>query len=296
MADDVALRHTVEPARRRGIAGTVLVHKIAGAAAMEGRSVEEVAALAREAADEIGSMGVALGSCTLPAAGRPSFVLKENEIEFGLGIHGEQGVERASIETSERLVERVIATIVEDRAIEAGDRVALLVNGLGATPPMELSIVLRDALKILERRKINVERAWCGVFMSALDMPGFSLSLLPVSDRRLELLDARSDAPAWPAYGRLNKNIFVAPTARKPVEPAPHAGRHASALRTAVTHAAQALIAREAELTDSMRKQATETSARVWRAGARRSSPFPMRVGLRPRLRSRVSATVCGGR
>jgi ATP-dependent dihydroxyacetone kinase len=252
VADDVALRTTVEESRRRGIAGTVLVHKIAGAAAAAGSSLAEVAVVARAAARDVGSMGVALGSCTLPAVGRPSFTLEADEIEVGLGIYGEPGVKRATIEAVESLVGQVLAAIAEDRRIVHGSRVALLANGLGATPPMELAIVMRDSLRFLQQRGIVVERAWCGTFLSALDMPGFSLSLMPVDDRRLQLLDATTDAPSWPGKGALNREPIVVQRAKQEILPQdlPSTAADASPLRAAVMAAAQALIDREAELTD----------------------------------------------
>ena len=253
VADDVALRHTVEEGRRRGIGGTILVHKLAGAAAEAGAGLAEVASMARSAAGALGSMGVALGSCTLPAVGRPSFVLEADEIELGLGIHGEPGVERGKIVGAAALVERMLSTILEDRGIVSSARVALLVNGLGATPPMELSIVARDALGFLEKRGVTVERAWSGTFLSALDMPGFSLSLLPVDAARLNLLDADANAPAWPVGGgRLNRNP-VSARIDKPVVADADGGRDeggGSPIRTAAFFAAQALLEQEAVLTD----------------------------------------------
>src|SRR5258708_933962 len=131
VADDVALRDTVEPERRRGIAGTVLVHKVAGAAAAAGLPLQDVAREAHAAAAAMGTMGVALGPCTVPASGRPSFSLGEGEIELGLGIHGEQGVKRTSLLQADALVEIILKTIVDDRRLKRGDSVALLVNGLG---------------------------------------------------------------------------------------------------------------------------------------------------------------------
>ncbi|GGC75321.1 dihydroxyacetone kinase family protein [Chelatococcus reniformis] len=197
VADDVALRHSVEPARRRGIAGTVLVHKVAGAAAAAGLTLAEVAQRARAAADELGTMGVALGAATLPGASQPGFVLAEGEIELGLGIHGEPGVERAAMQPADTLVAAIVATIAEDRALAPGERVALLVNGLGATTPLELAIVARAALAALRGRDLMVARAWCGNFLTALDMPGCSLSVMRVDDARLEALDAPAEALAW---------------------------------------------------------------------------------------------------
>ncbi len=204
VADDVALRHTVEQDRRRGIAGTIFVHKVAGAAAAMGLPLAEVARVARQTAEAVGTMGVALSACTVPSVGKPGFELAPQEIELGLGIHGERGVERVDILPADALVQRMVATIIEDRGLKSGDRVALLVNGLGATPDMELAIVMRATLSELSRRGLRVERAWSGTFLSALDMAGFSLSILPVDDPRLAFLDAPTLAPAWGGPGRVN--------------------------------------------------------------------------------------------
>ncbi|MCP3098046.1 dihydroxyacetone kinase subunit DhaK [Myxococcus sp. K15C18031901] len=202
VADDVALRDTVEPSRRRGIAGTVLVHKVAGAAAAAGLSLQEVVREAQAAASAVGTMGVALGPCTVPAAGKPGFTLEAHEIELGLGIHGEQGVRRVPLQPADALVDTLLASILEDQRLGAGERVALLVNGLGGTPPMELAIVARRALAVLRERGLQVERAWTGTFLSALEMPGCSLSVLKVDEARLRWLDAPTAAPAWPGQGR----------------------------------------------------------------------------------------------
>jgi dihydroxyacetone kinase len=250
VADDVALRGTVETSRSRGIAGTVLVHKVAGAAAARGAGLADVAELARAVAADIGTMGVALGSCTLPAAGKPNFELGATEIELGLGIHGEPGVKRAEIASADNLVETLLTAIVEDRGLTKGSRVALLVNGLGATPPMELSIVARSALGMLKRRGIVVERGWTGTFLSALDMPGVSLSLLTVDDARLALLDAATDAPAWPGGGKLNASPIASTTTAAPAAAeVAHAPGGDVARRLALA-AADALGAAEEQLTD----------------------------------------------
>lgn len=249
VADDVALHATVPPERRRGIAGTVLVHKLAGAAAAAGQSLAEVAAVARAAAAELGSMGVGLDACTVPAAGRPGFELGPAEIELGLGIHGEQGVERAALMPADALVERMLGAILADRGFGAGARVALLVNGLGGTPPMELAIVARRALAFLRARGLVVERAWAGEFLTALEMPGVSLSLLRVDDSRLALLDSPAAAPAWPGGGKLAARQMVAGVAA-PAVAYPPAGPLAPALRRAVLAVADALVAAEPRLTE----------------------------------------------
>ncbi|OBZ95587.1 dihydroxyacetone kinase [Pararhizobium polonicum] len=251
VADDVALKDTVPADRRRGIAGTVLVHKLAGAAAEQGLPLADVARVARSAADRLSSMGIALGSCTLPAVGKPGFGLGDEEIEVGLGIHGEQGVRRMPIASAEQLTSLVIETIEADGKVKSGDRVLLLVNGLGSTPPMELSIVARSAVAILERMGVTVERAWAGTFLSALDMPGFSLSLLPVSDQDLTLIDSFTDAIAWPRGGAVNKRRVLSSTAGG--EDMVSSGKTTDAgtrLRKAIETIARALIAAEPQLTE----------------------------------------------
>ncbi|GEN13007.1 homodimeric dihydroxyacetone kinase [Myxococcus fulvus] len=252
VADDVALRDTVEPSRRRGIAGTVLVHKVAGAAAAAGLPLSDVLREAQAASAELGTMGVALGPCTVPAAGRPGFTLGDEEIELGLGIHGEQGVRRAQLQSADALVDTLLAAIVEDRRLATGARVALLVNGLGGTPPMELAIVTRRALAVLRERGLRVERAWSGTFLSALEMPGCSLSLLKVDDTLLTRLDAKTSAPAWGGEGRLAPERAPRPvTAAPSVSSAPAAKSpgmekvHAAALAVA-----SAFEASESRLTE----------------------------------------------
>ncbi|MFC5755705.1 dihydroxyacetone kinase family protein [Rhizobium sp. GCM10022189] len=251
VADDVALRETVSADRRRGIAGTVLVHKLAGAAAEKGLALDEVARIARSAAERLSSMGISLGPCTLPAAGKPGFSLGEREIEVGLGIHGEQGVRRMPIAPVDQLVSLVLETIEADGGLGSGDRVALLVNGLGSTPPMELSVVARSALAALESRGVTVERAWAGTLLSALDMPGFSLSILPVDAGALELIDAPTSAGAWPGGGAVNRNR-VLPSSRPAENPAESVTVTASGqqLQKTAQAVAKALIDAEAHLTE----------------------------------------------
>jgi dihydroxyacetone kinase len=195
--DDAALDAGPNTAGRRGIAGTVLVHKVAGAAAAAGLSLAEVKAEVEAAIAALGTMGVALSPGTVPKAGKPGFTLGEDEIELGLGIHGEPGVRRARIEPADRLVEILLARIIEQKALVAGDRVALLINNLGGTPVMELMIVARAALSLLEAREITVERVWAGTFLTAIEMAGCSLSLMKLDDARLARLDAAASAPAW---------------------------------------------------------------------------------------------------
>ena len=225
VADDVALAANGEHAGRRGLAGTVLVHKIAGAAAAEGRPLAEVAQAARAAASQLGTMGVALTPCTVPAAGKAGFTLADGEIEWGLRIHGEPGVERGALEPADAIVARLLAKIVDDLALQAHERVALLVNNLGGTPQSELNIVAASALRYLGERHIDVERAWAGTFLSALEMAGASLTLLRLDDQRLAWLDAPAHTSAWPALsGRV---------ARASVKDAPLAPRESGEVRLA---------------------------------------------------------------
>ncbi|NHR04792.1 dihydroxyacetone kinase subunit DhaK [Chromobacterium haemolyticum] len=249
VADDVALRDTVEPARRRGIAGTVLVHKIAGAAAANGASLAEVAAAARQAAEQVATMGVALGACTVPATGRPCFHLGDDEVELGLGIHGEAGVRRVPRQSADALCATLLDAIVRDKDWQAGQRVAMLVNGLGGTPPMELAIVARSALASARQRGLRVERLWSGNFMTALEMPGCSLSLLALDEQRLNWLDQTALAPAWPGSGLLPARRQLRPAPPRSTTPLSVAEADPK-LRAAVWAAANALDAAEPLLTE----------------------------------------------
>ncbi|MBB5393510.1 MULTISPECIES: dihydroxyacetone kinase subunit DhaL [unclassified Herbaspirillum] len=227
VADDVALSAHGDHAGRRGLAGTVLVHKIAGAAAARRASLAEVAQAARAAAAALGTMGVALTPCTVPAAGKPGFTLADNEIEWGLGIHGEAGIERGMLVSADEAVARLLRQIADDLKLEHGDRVALLVNNLGGTPASELDIVAGAAMKLLAQRGIRVERAWAGTFLSALEMAGISLTLLRVDEQRLALLDAATPAPAWPSTGG---RVAAAADAAMHVAPVPPPSAHTERL------------------------------------------------------------------
>ncbi|KVX16626.1 dihydroxyacetone kinase [Burkholderia ubonensis] len=253
VADDVSLRERVERGQRRGIAGTVLIHKLAGAAAARGLPLARVAAIAREAAADLGTMGVALDGCTIPGADKSGFSLADHEIELGLGIHGEKGVERTAPLPADALVDTLLSSIVGDLALDGGERVALLVNGLGATPDMELAIVLRAAYDNLSRRGIAVERAWAGTFLSALDMPGCSISVLRLNDERAALLDAPTQARAWPGGGAVNPQIRVAAAETRDAPPAAldATGRAwAARLRPALHAVARTLIDNETTLAE----------------------------------------------
>ncbi|WP_396333525.1 dihydroxyacetone kinase family protein [Burkholderia anthina] len=253
VADDVSLRGRVERGQRRGIAGTVLIHKLAGAAAARGLSLARVAAIARDAAADLGTMGVALDGCTIPGSDKAGFSLADHEIELGLGIHGEKGVERTAPQPADALVDTLLSSIVADLVLDRDERVALFVNGLGATPDMELAIVLRAAHDNLSRRGIIVARAWAGTFLSALNMPGCSISLLRLNEERAALLDAPTQARAWPGGGAVNPRIRMATAAvpEQPLPPLDAAGRAwVARLQPALQAVAHALIDHEATLTE----------------------------------------------
>ncbi|PQV44331.1 dihydroxyacetone kinase subunit DhaK [Paraburkholderia sp. BL21I4N1] len=250
VADDVALTASGDHAGRRGLAGTVLVHKIAGAAAAAGRTLPEVAQIAREVAGSLGTMGVALTPCTVPAAGKPGFELADNEIEWGLGIHGEPGVSRGAMEPADIIVGKLLEKIAGDLSLQAGERVALLVNNLGGTPSSELNIVAGSALRYLAGHDIKVERAWAGTFLSALEMAGVSLSLLRVDDERLRWLDAASHTSAWPALSGRVAQVSVRPAPAKPESvKGPTLSREAP-LRRAIEAVCACLLEAEATLTE----------------------------------------------
>ena len=250
VADDVALTASGDHAGRRGLAGTVLVHKIAGAAAAAGRSLAEVARIARDVAASLGTMGVALTPCTVPAAGKPGFELADGEIEWGLGIHGEPGVERGAMESADAIVGKLLAKIAGDLSLQAGERVALLVNNLGGTPPSELSIVAGSALRYLAGRGIKVERAWAGTFLSALEMAGISLTLLRVDDERLGWLDAVAHTSAWPALSGRVAQVSVRPAPVTPARTSDSTLAREASLRRAIEAVCACLLKAEPILTE----------------------------------------------
>ncbi len=246
VADDVALAESEENAGRRGLAGTVFVHKIAGAAAREGKSLSQVAAIARAAAQDVATMGVSLSAGTAPGSAKPSFTLSDSEMELGLGIHGEPGVRRMSLESADELASRLVTQIAPAHQLNSGERVAVLINNLGATTPMELAIFAGAALRALESRGLVIERVYAGTFLSSLDTAGVSLSVLRVDDERLRLLDAPTSAPAWPntlpsAPGSSQTRIVASPSlepARTPQLAATERGRK---MRAAIEAVCQAL-------------------------------------------------------
>jgi dihydroxyacetone kinase-like protein len=192
--DDVAVPDSTYSTGRRGIAGTVFVHKIAGAKAESGASLDDVKAAAEKAISNIRSMGMSMSACTLPAVGKPGFVLGENEIEIGMGIHGEPGVERTDVKTASDLAEILLSKILEDYDY-SGSEVALMVNGLGATPLMELYILNNEVEKLLTVKGIKIYKTFVGNYMTSLEMAGCSLTLMKLDDELKELLDAPCSTP-----------------------------------------------------------------------------------------------------
>ncbi|HEY6800898.1 MAG TPA: dihydroxyacetone kinase subunit DhaK [Agromyces sp.] len=188
--DDVAVKDSLYTAGRRGVGGTVLVEKIAGAAAERGGSLDEVAAVAERVNENVRSMGLALTPCIVPHAGEPSFTLAEDEIEIGIGIHGEPGRERVKLEPADRLVDRLIDPVLDDLEYADGARVLLFVNGMGGTPLVELYIAYRHAVERLEERGITVARSLVGNYITSLEMQGMSITLLRLDDEMIELWDA----------------------------------------------------------------------------------------------------------
>lgn len=256
VADDIALREIVPKDRSRGLAGTVLIHKIAGALAEQGQSLQTIAAAARAAAASIRTMGVALGACTIPAIGVPSFELGADEIEFGLGIHGEPGMARQKIDSADAITDRLLSLILDDGGYPAGGRVAVLINNLGGTTQMELSVIARRALAYLREQGLKVERAWAGTLLSALEMPGFSLSVIAVDEERLDLFDSATQALSWPGPGALSQTIAIATSSDvgSAEEGMASSDSLGALVRTAALACATALEAAEPQLTELDRK------------------------------------------
>ena len=193
--DDVAVQDSLYTTGRRGVGVTVLLEKIVGAAAEEGRSLAEVADLARKVNGAGRSMGMALTSCTVPAAGSPTFDLPENEMEVGIGIHGEPGRRRLPIGTAAEIAELLVQPILYDLDFAGGDGVLAFVNGMGGTPLIELYLMYHEVASILERSGVTVARSLVGNYITSLEMAGCSVTLLKVDDELVRLWDAPVRTP-----------------------------------------------------------------------------------------------------
>nr|WP_307906097.1 dihydroxyacetone kinase subunit DhaK [Clostridium botulinum] len=199
--DDVAVENSTFTSGRRGIAGTVFVHKIAGAKAEMGASLDEVKKVAEKVISNVGSMGMALSSCIVPAAGKPNFTLGEDEVEIGMGIHGEPGTHREKIKSADEITEHLLNKVLNDIKVEEGQEVALMINGLASTPFMELYIVNKRVSELLKEKKIKVHKTFVGEYMTSLEMAGFSISILKLDSELKKLLDAKADTPAFKVFG-----------------------------------------------------------------------------------------------
>ena len=188
--DDVAVEDSLYTAGRRGVGGTVLVEKIAGAAAERGDDLDAVAAIGDRVNANVRTMGVALSACTVPHAGTPSFDLNEDEVEIGIGIHGEPGRHRIPLESADGITDRLLEPVLADLGITSGDKVLLFVNGMGGTPMSELYIVYRRAVQVLADRGAAVERSLVGNYITALEMQGCSISVLRLDEELTALWDA----------------------------------------------------------------------------------------------------------
>jgi dihydroxyacetone kinase-like protein len=194
--DDVAVQDSLYTAGRRGVGVTVLAEKIAGAAAEEGRSLADVAEIARRVNAQGRSMGMALTPCVTPGSGEPSFELADDEMEIGIGIHGEPGRYREKLEPAAKVVERLASAVVEDGPFSEGDQVLAFVNGMGGTPLIELYIVYNELAKFLGGRGITISRNLIGPYITSLEMAGCSITLLKLDDELTRLWDAPVDTPA----------------------------------------------------------------------------------------------------
>lgn len=194
--DDVAVENSVYTAGRRGIAGTIFVHKIVGALAEEGANLKEIKSIAEKVMKNTRSMGMALSSCIVPAAGKANFSLGENEVEIGMGIHGEPGTHREKISCCDKITSQLVDKILTDMPIDEGEEVAVMINGLSGTPLMELFIVNKKVHEILTSKNIKVHKTFVGEYMTSLEMAGVSVSMIKLDSELKRLLDAKADTLA----------------------------------------------------------------------------------------------------
>ena len=193
--DDVASQPRERKSERRGVAGILFAYKAAGAAAERGDSLEEVAAVAEDIVEHTATIGIGLSPTILPTTGRPSFELPDGEMEIGIGIHGEPGSRRGPLESADEIAQDFVEALVADLDLTDGARVAVLVNGLGATPLEELYLLYRRTHKLLEEQGISVAKNYVGEYATSLEMAGASVSLLELDDARLDLLEAPALSP-----------------------------------------------------------------------------------------------------
>ncbi len=194
--DDVAVKDSTWTAGRRGVGATILAEKVCGAAAEAGQSLEQVRDLARQVNSSARSMGMALTSCTVPHVGKPTFALPEDEMEVGVGIHGEPGRTRMKLKSADEIVELLMEPVLSDLPFKSGDNVLMFINGLGGTPLIELYIVYRKAREIAEKAGLKITRNLVGSYITSLEMAGTSITLLKLDDQLTQLWDAPVHTPA----------------------------------------------------------------------------------------------------
>ncbi|MFP3663548.1 dihydroxyacetone kinase subunit DhaK [Priestia sp. SIMBA_032] len=202
--DDIAVQDSLYTVGRRGVAGTVLVHKIAGAAAERGYDLPKVKEAAENAIANVKSIGFGLTSCTVPAKGTPTFEIAEDEMEFGVGIHGEPGICREKIISADELAERMVTALLKEIGIEDGKgEVAVLINGFGSTPLQELYLLNHSVIRELSRRNVTIARTFVGNYMTAIDMAGASISIMKLDENLKSLLSEECDTPALKIKGEV---------------------------------------------------------------------------------------------
>lgn len=196
--DDIAVENSLYTQGRRGVAGTILVHKILGAAARSGKSLAEMKDLADKLVLEIKTIGLALSGATVPEVGKPGFVLKDDEFEYGVGIHGEPGYKKEKMQPSAQLASELVEKLSEGFQLKAGERYGLLINGLGSTPLMEQYVFANDVAKLLHKKSVELAFKKIGNYMTSIDMAGLSLTLIRLADDEwLDTLNAPVTTPAW---------------------------------------------------------------------------------------------------
>jgi len=187
--DDIAVKDSLYTVGRRGVAGTVFVHKIAGASAESGNSLEKVKADAEEAIQNVRSIGFALTSCTVPAKGSPTFAISDSEMEYGVGIHGEPGIKREPVASANELAGRTVNALVEDLALKSGEEIALMINGFGGTPLQELYLFNNSVTDALAAKNLKIHKTFVGNFMTSIDMAGASVTVMRLTPNLKKLLD-----------------------------------------------------------------------------------------------------------
>ncbi|EOP07034.1 dihydroxyacetone kinase, DhaK subunit [Bacillus cereus BAG2O-3] len=207
--DDIAVEDSLYTVGRRGVAGVILVHKIAGAAAEAGMDLGTVKAVAEKAAANVRTIGLALTSCTVPASGSPTFTLAEDEMEYGVGIHGEPGIKREKTMSADELANRMTNDLVKDLGVKDGEEIALLVNGFGGTPLQELYLFNNAVTRELAARNIKINRVFVGNYMTSIDMAGMSLTVMKLDDELKTLLSKECNTPAFKVDGPVESVEYV---------------------------------------------------------------------------------------